>query len=309
MLCSLIKINIKGGGQMATPVTGEKIILNFGWQGPSSWHGRLDVGVVDLIFKNAKTDISVHIPSDIAPTTVQQFPFTCRKYQESEVEISGRKFKPLLQETHPDSLRVTTEQIHNLRIKAGIFEESPRKGLTMMDRSGQITTEKRLLRSDREVKLKMPEELEIGQTYRLVITSNDLSLEARLVKEEKVTVTPSSTREDDTQLLLDQAELFQLLGGVLLPVMGVKMMEFGVMLASTPSCSSLTFNPDFSGQTLGIEAIKSEIRKIETGTLKELMTKIRTSKAEWESKSSLERDALEKELFKSVFNTIVAKCL
>jgi hypothetical protein len=176
---------------MATPATGEKIILNFGWEGPSSWHGGwshggLDVGVVDLVFKNAKTEISVHIPDNISLSTVKKLPFTCRRYHETECELNGRKFKPLTQKTYPDSLNVTVEQIHNLTIKAGIFEKSPHKGPAIMDSSsGKITREERVLRSDREIKLEVPKELEMGQTYSLVVTSSDLSLSARLLKEER----------------------------------------------------------------------------------------------------------------------------
>jgi hypothetical protein len=173
---------------MTTPAIGEMIILNFGWAGPSKWrggwsHGGLDVGVVDLIFKNAKTDISVHIPDNISPSSVKKLPFTCRRYQEMEWEANGRKFKPLDKETHPSSLKVTMEQIHNLTIKAGFFEESPHKGPAIMDSFGQINREKHAIRSDREIKLEVPEELEMGQTYSLVVTSSDLSLSARLFKE------------------------------------------------------------------------------------------------------------------------------
>ncbi len=39
-------------------------------------------------------------------------------------------------------------------------------------------------KSDREVRLDIPDNLELGQTYSLVVSSNDLSLSARLVKEE-----------------------------------------------------------------------------------------------------------------------------
>lgn len=155
---------------MTTSATGEKIGLNFGWEGPSSWHGGrshggLDVTVVDLVFKNEKTDISVRIPDNISPATVKKLPFTCQRGHES------------------DSLEVTAEQIHNLTIKAGIFEESPHKGPAIMDSSGKITRETRFLRSDREIELEMPKELERGRTYSLVVRSNDLSLSAHLLRD------------------------------------------------------------------------------------------------------------------------------
>lgn len=175
---------------MVTPATGENIILNFGWIGSSSWHGGrshggLDIGVVDLVFKNAKTDISVHIPDNISASKVKKLSFTCRRYHELDWEINGCKFKPLAQETHPDLLKVKIEQIRNLTIKAGIFEESSHTDPAIIDSSGKITQEKRVLRSDREIKLEVSEELEIGQKYSLVVTSHDFSLSARLIKEGK----------------------------------------------------------------------------------------------------------------------------
>jgi hypothetical protein len=172
---------------MSISATSEKIILNFGWKGPSSWQGGwthkgLDVGIVDLVFKDAKTEISVHIPDGIAPAATQKLSFTCRRYQDTEWEVGGHKFKPLAKETHPNLLQVTVEQIRNLTIKAGIFEESPYKGPAIMDSSGKITREKRVLRSDNDVKLEIPEELEIGQTYTLVVTSNDSLFQLALLK-------------------------------------------------------------------------------------------------------------------------------
>lgn len=173
-----------------TPAIEGKIILNFGWEGPSSWHGGwsqggLNAGVVDLIFKNAKTDTLVHIQENSSPSIVKKLRFTRRRYHETECELNGRKFRPLAQETYPDSLAVTVEQIHNLTIKVGIFEESPHKGPAIMDSFGWITLEKHALRSDKEIKLEVPEALEIGQTYTLIVTSNNFSFSARLLKEEK----------------------------------------------------------------------------------------------------------------------------
>lgn len=189
---------------MVTPTNDNKIILNFGWTGPSTCNGGwqndgLDVRVVDLIFKNAKTDISVNIPENISPTRVQKLPFTCRKYQETEITLNHRKFKPLASETHPDFLKVSIEQIQNLKIKAGFFEESPNQGPSIMDRSGKITREKRVLRSDSEVKLEIPKDLEVGQSYTLVITSDDLSLSASLQKKEETNSPnePNKANEDN----------------------------------------------------------------------------------------------------------------
>ncbi|MFZ0565706.1 MAG: hypothetical protein WAM28_05940 [Chlamydiales bacterium] len=197
---------------MATPDT-PKIYLNFGWEGPNRWnggwsHGGSDISVVNLVFKNAKDDISVHIPDNISPSTVQKLPFTYRRYRDR------REFKVLSQETHPSRLSVTIEQIHNLTLKAGIFTESPHRGLAIMGSSGAASHQKRILRSDREIRLELPEELEIGETYTLVVTSNDYSLSARLQKEEKqihpqIKVPDSRPSESSCDLDLLSAEELQ----------------------------------------------------------------------------------------------------
>ncbi len=154
--------------------TSEKIVLNFAWTGPNTWcggcsGGGLSVGVVDLIFKDAKTNISVSLPENINPTTPKKLSFRCRKP---------------LGETRPDSLGVTTEQVRNLTLKAGVFEKGRPIGPRVMDSSGKITQQETVTRSDRAIDLEIPQEFESGKTYSLVVSSDDLSLSARLVKEE-----------------------------------------------------------------------------------------------------------------------------
>src|SRR3990167_5565016 len=154
--------------------TSGKIVLNFAWTGPNTWrggssYGGIDVRVVGLVFKGATTNISVHLPENINPVAPQKFSFTCHKS---------------CKETHPDSLCVTTEQVRNLTLKALVFEKGRPIGPMVMDSSGRITQQTTLRRSDRAIGLEIPEELELGQTYNLVVSSDDLSLSACLVKEE-----------------------------------------------------------------------------------------------------------------------------
>lgn len=164
---------------MTTEATSEKITFCFGWKGPTSQQGgqppeRLDVETVKLVFKSAKTDISVPLPKSPADLALPNSPykkclFRCRKY--SERLHDDRKVKILTKETHPDLLSATVEQINNLTIKAKIL---------------RITPEKDRHQSNREIKLKLPEVLEIGQTYCLLVASDEnLSLSAGLIKEEK----------------------------------------------------------------------------------------------------------------------------
>ncbi len=163
-------------------------MLNFAWTGPNisqggTSRGGLDVLVVNLMFKGAKTDISVDLPKNINPARLQQFPFICRRYHETGMELSGRSVKSLPSVTYPKSLCITIEQVHNLTVRAGFFERGQPIGPQVMDSSGIITQQETVLRSDRDVSLEIPEELVLGQRYNLIVSSDDhLSLLARLVK-------------------------------------------------------------------------------------------------------------------------------
>lgn len=174
----------------------DKIVLNFAWTGPNTWNGGSssrggsDIGIVDLVFKDAKKEISVLLPDNINPTGAQKFSFTCRKYLGKE----DGDF-PIAKETHPDSLCVTIEQVHNLTVRAGYFEKGRPIGPKIMDtRTGKITQQHTVRRTDMNARLEIPEELEIGQKYSLVVSSNGHSLSARLIKEEK-TARPTENKQ------------------------------------------------------------------------------------------------------------------
>ncbi len=181
---------------MASASVSDKIIVNFAWVGPNTSSGGssrsgLDVRVVDLVFKGAKTKISVHLPENINPAGAQKFPFTCLRYHEMGVA----------KKTSPESLRVTIEQIHNFTVRVGLFEMGRPIGPKIMDSStGEITKQQTVRRSDRDVRLEIPEAFEIGQTYSLVVSSDDLSLSARLIKEEKA----GPTVQDESQVSRDE---------------------------------------------------------------------------------------------------------
>jgi|GEM_PF-1551610 len=172
----------------APVATSEKIVLKFVWTGPNNWRGGssrggLDVRVIVLVFRGAKTDISVHLPEDINTFALQRIAFTCRKYHDSTIELFGRQSRLLAKETHPKSLSVTVEQVRNLTVRAGFFEQGRPIGPKVMDSSGRITQQSTVLRNDRNVSLEIPEELELGQTYNLVVSSENILLSARLEKE------------------------------------------------------------------------------------------------------------------------------
>jgi hypothetical protein len=137
----------------------DKILVDFAWTGRTRVTGFLDIREVELVIKGARTAISIDLPESINLSSPQKFPFTCRK--------------PAV-ETHPDSLLVTLDQIHNLTIKAHIFEN------LRFSKNKRQTDQK----YDSDVELEIPDQLEAGQTYVLVVSSGHLSLSARLVKEE-----------------------------------------------------------------------------------------------------------------------------
>lgn len=156
---------------------GDKIVLSFGWKGPNTWKGGWSCGglsilVIDLMFKGAKSETSVHFSGSISPAHVQKFEFTFLR-------------RPYSQETHPRSILVTAEQIRNLTLKAGFFEKGDPIGPKVMDLStGKVTQQETARRKDREVPLVVPEELDEGAHYLLQITADEnLSLSACLVQE------------------------------------------------------------------------------------------------------------------------------
>lgn len=166
----------------------DRINLDFSWVGPNSWDGGSaapsgsEVGVVDLMF-GIKTEISVHLRDHISPVVAQRFPFTCRRYHEEEMDIGGRKFKPLASETHPDTISVNVEQVRRLKIIAGIFEKGRGGAMVMDAATGKVTQEQTVRRSNRDIRVEIPDRLEGGHKYRLVVTSRDRNLSAKIVKE------------------------------------------------------------------------------------------------------------------------------
>ena len=155
---------------MTTSVGSENIPLNFrsrrlrilrhgGWS-----RGGSDIGVIDLEFKNANAHISVHIPENIFPTTVQKLSFTCTNIKRQNVKSVAVVLISLLLKKHAfELLNVTIKQIQNLKIKVGVFEEESSNKYISYHCSGTNTHERKVLRPDSELKLEMPKELEIGK--------------------------------------------------------------------------------------------------------------------------------------------------
>lgn len=269
-----------------------KVTMHFGWIGPTTWrggwkNGGLDVGCIDLLFQNAATQVSVILPDGLDSKKFNALPFTCRR-------------KLPWKETHPTALSLKIEQIRHLQLNAIILEKSPVSTWTMMDQCGNITHDTRILRFDRKVDFHVPSDLETGKTYILEVTSDDLSLSARLVEAPSESVLSA----EDEAFAHDQRELFELLGGVLLPLMGIKLSEFTIRMLQTSAASTFMANTNINPQTIGAEVIQKEIQKIEKPVLKQLAEDLRQAKAAHPSKSLEERAAIEKKIVKACFDAM-----
>lgn len=164
--------------------------IGFAWEGPNTWrggiaNGGLEVREVNLIFKGAeRIDVSVHIPPNINPDIVTKFPFTCRRYHETEMTLGDRKSRLPANETNCKLLKVGLEQIKDLTIRAGFFEKGRSSGaICMTSSTGNVAQLQPVIRSDRDINLEAPKKLGEGQVYTLFITSDDLDLSAKLIRE------------------------------------------------------------------------------------------------------------------------------
>lgn len=139
-------------------VSNDLIYVSFAWTGPSSHvpnHRSLEVRNIDIFFHNSITRVKVNIPQYLSPRQFHKLPFTC--YKGDSV-------------TEHHSLSVKASEISRAIINAGFFQESLHK--------------ESWIRTDEKIALRLPQNLESGQKYKLEITSNNLELSAALIKEE-----------------------------------------------------------------------------------------------------------------------------
>jgi hypothetical protein len=146
---------------MATAsIPSSKITLSFAWEGSNFVNGGIanggtEIRVIDLFFQGAKTLTCVRLPENINPKEPKNFGFTLlRNWQESS----------------PSKLSLTETQVRNFVLQAGIFQ------------GRLLPLPKTIIRFNSSIALTIPKELELGQNYTLVVSSNNLSLSARLIK-------------------------------------------------------------------------------------------------------------------------------
>ncbi|NGX57322.1 MAG: hypothetical protein K940chlam3_00212 [Chlamydiae bacterium] len=234
----------------STLSTSNTVTLSFGWSGPTSkYGGKLSVDVVDLIFKNSSQEISVHIPEDLSPDGPHKLSFSCREGYRSSVS---------------ESLKATIDQVKNLTLNAGFFEESTRNSqYTTMDRFGRITPELRYPRTDETVKLEYPPELAAGRKYRIVCTSDDLSLSAQLIQE---TSTEESHSTSEAELTPEQAEFCESLTLSLLPAFNIFAENLASILTTFNHRVTIDRRPD-----RGLDVLCRQIKKIDSEALVKLI--------------------------------------
>ncbi len=281
---------------MTTPVA-EKITVDFVWKGPNRLNGGVagggkDIKVVDLRFKDAKSEISVHLSEDIKVGEVKDdILFTVRKYSAGTERSlpDGRVVRDLLSETTPSALLLSLDQIRNLKLEAGLFERQTGEKRSRDAFETDQTTSRDVFRSNQEVKLEMPVELEMGQTYSIEMTSSkELALSARLVK-----VAPKSE------------ELVAILGDFLLPIIGKKLAEFGERIQKLPDRLAIGLDLRIpTAQDVGIVTIQREVGNINPEVLKTLLAKIRASKTVSTEKTSEEQSKLQLSVYQACLRAI-----
>ncbi len=160
--------------------------VSFCWNGKKTeYNGKLSVGCVDI--KGLDKEISVSIPENGGERQRLNF----RVFKEGTAMSS-----------EVESLNITIDQLKRIKIAAGIFEPSPYQGQKVMDsRTGIITTQERVLRTDRALEFQLPREIVFTQSYTIMCSNR----EAKLVKSpvtfneifEKIKVLAINSKSDD----------------------------------------------------------------------------------------------------------------
>lgn len=157
---------------MATAITGDKIFLYFAWEGPTKLDGD-DVGMVRWNFGGPKKYGFV-LPKDINPVAARTFSIISRTYHP--------ELGTILTETHSDVLSVAIVRMRNLIIRAGIIKNIPIGPMVVNPNTREVIQQQINRISNEKIHLIIPKNLEKGQTYTLVFSSNGASLSGRFVK-------------------------------------------------------------------------------------------------------------------------------
>lgn len=136
----------------APQATGD-IKLLAGWIGPNRLpYNQAYISEVDLKFKDSANKIKVLIPFYSDPDQLEPLLFHMTKYEKV---------------SHPKSLCVSTEKLRDLSLTVHLFKSG----------------EKEDSEYENSPTLQLPEKFEIGQEYRLILSSKALIVSATLIKE------------------------------------------------------------------------------------------------------------------------------
>ncbi len=227
----------------------ESVPISFGWTGPTSaYQGQLNIRVVDLAFKDEKTNLFVKIPENLPPLEISSLNFTERPV------LKGRAVTLLGREALKETLDLTIEQIRNLTLKAGLFEDNTKMGI--------------VIRSDREIPLTLPKKFETGKTYRLLVTSDELSLQAQLITDRvpnQILQTTEEKKLEEKPLTQNQKEIVDIMVPLFIEMISIGLGEFPKM--TNVDCSKIV-----------VEKVGVEVQKLDEEEFKVLMKMLRVAK-------------------------------
>lgn len=240
---------------MQSQLSPDKIFLSFEWKGPNTYTttlGSSKVFVVDIIFKDTKTQISVSIP-EISSDKQKRLAFNCYR--------PAMDLPPSV--THPEQLRIDLEKVKSLTVKATILEEK----LPVIASSGNMTPISRAI-SVEEAQLKTQDHIEPGVAYCLIVNSKSDQLTASLVKD----TLASKLLHSSVQLTDDQNSIFLLLKNEFALIMGLTVTEFAVEFPGKLVC-------DMDRERLFMKILKNEIKELDAKKLLALKEKIVNTKS------------------------------
>lgn len=145
----------------------EAISLSFAWKG-ATVKEPLSIQVVQLVFQNSGAEVSVNLPQEPPKKRLSSLRFIC--------DFGSRR-------NTSERLNVEIKLVRTMEVKVGVFEPGPSRGPRMMSPSGEVFCQETVRRRDHSIPLTLPKDFEIGQKYQLVVSSNDLSPTAALVRE------------------------------------------------------------------------------------------------------------------------------
>lgn len=207
----------------------DKITLKFAWEGPTTKkHPPMQIDKIHLWLNGSMQDIHIRLSKETATLKRVFLPFVILNYRPLDYQ-------------HKNSLEVSIEKIKTLVLQAGRL-------------GGQ------------NVPLEIPETLEIGQTYCLVVSSNNLFPTAKLIKEKSTSV---QEEEGKTGLSRNKELLYQYAEGTLLTSLDES------VKAIIPKLMGVTMKTLKEGQYPNAHEMKKIIHKLPSDKVFQIIKKLR----------------------------------